>query len=104
MIFVQPRIMPDETAQMLDQAKMGDHIAGYNETVQFGGMPETVVPKALPADNKPNALLPPPAVVGEPKKSFFGRMKGLFQKSKPEDLRQSGRESRQIQPAPPVTR
>jgi type II secretion system protein D len=83
MIFVQPRIMPDETSQMLDQAKMGDHIAGYNETVQFGGMPETVVPKALPADNKPNDLLPPPAIVAEPKKSFFGRMKGLFQKSKP---------------------
>ncbi|HBJ85690.1 MAG TPA: hypothetical protein DDZ88_17810 [Verrucomicrobiales bacterium] len=79
MIFVQPRIMPDEASQMLEQAKMGDHLAGFNETTQFGGMPETVVPKALPADTKrPNDLLPAPAVEKETGKGFFNKVKSLF--------------------------
>lgn len=82
MIFVQPRIMPDEASQMLDQAKMGDHIAGYNETLEFGGMPESIVPTALPADNKPNDLLPPANPTGVTQKTFLGKIKSLFSKDK----------------------
>jgi general secretion pathway protein D len=82
MIFVQPRIMPDEASQMLDQAKMGDHIAGYNETLEFGGMPESVVPAALPSGNKPNDLLPPANPTGETQKTFLGKIKSFFSKDK----------------------
>jgi type II secretory pathway component GspD/PulD (secretin) len=82
MIFVQPRIMPDEASQMLDQAKMGDHIAGYQETLEFGGMPESIVPTALPADNKPNDLLPPANPTGETQKTFLGKIKSFFSKDK----------------------
>lgn len=86
MIFVQPRILPDETSHMLEQAKFGDYSASFDETVQFGGMPETVVPRAMPAsaDDKPNELLPPPMAVAEPKKSFFSKLKGVFKKTKSE--------------------
>ena len=87
MIFVQPCILPDVSAHMLEQAKFGDFSDNYAETAAFGGQPETQVPRALPADEaKPNALLPPPATAAvqpAPKKGFFGKFKGLFQKSKP---------------------
>jgi general secretion pathway protein D len=82
MIFVQPRIMPDEASQMLDQAKMGDHIAGYNETIQFGGLPESGVPEALPSGNKPNDLLPPANRTVGPQKTFLGKIKSFFSKDK----------------------
>lgn len=86
MIFVQPRIMPDSTSHFLAQAKFGDYSANFDEAAQFAGMPETIVPRALPADaEKPNALLPPPEpATGEPKKGLLGRMKGWFHKSNPE--------------------
>ncbi|MBN8419265.1 MAG: hypothetical protein J0L73_10140 [Verrucomicrobia bacterium] len=86
MIFVQPRILPDSTSHFLAQAKFGDYSANFDEAAQFAGMPETIVPRALPAEaDKPNALLPPPeSAVGEPKKSFLGKMKGWFHKSNPE--------------------
>lgn len=86
MIFVQPNILPDSTAHMLEQAKFGDYSANFAEAAQFAGMPETIVPRALPADaEKPNALLPPPeAVEAGPKKGLLGRMKGWFQRSNPD--------------------
>ena len=88
MIFVQPCILPDVSSHMLEQAKFGDFLDNYAETAAFAGKPETQVPRALPADDaKPNALLPPPSTAAaqpEPKKSFFAKIKGLFQKSKPE--------------------
>ena len=86
MIFVQPRIMEDSTAHMLEQAKFGDYSANFDEAAGFAGMPETIVPRAIPAvAGKPNDLLPPPeAVAAEPKKGLLGKMKGWFQKSKAE--------------------
>ncbi|WP_395744091.1 secretin N-terminal domain-containing protein [Prosthecobacter sp.] len=86
MIFVQPRILPDSTSHMLEQAKFGDYSADFNEAAGFAGMPETIVPRAIPAETaKPNALLPPPAPTeAEPKKGLLGKMKGWFQKSKSE--------------------
>lgn len=86
MIFVQPHILPDGTAHMLEQAKFGDYSANFDEAAGFAGMPETIVPRALPAEaDKPNALLPPPeAVEAEPKKGLLGKMKGWFQRSSSE--------------------
>ncbi len=85
MIFVQPRILPDETSHMLEQAKFGDYSANFDEAAQFAGMPETIVPRAMPArEDKPNDLLPPPIPALEPKKSFLSKVKGLFQKTKME--------------------
>ena len=80
MIFVQPRILPDSAAHMLEQAKMGDYSANFDEAAGFAGMPETLVPRALPARaDKPNDLLPPPAAAEpEPKKGLLGKMKGWF--------------------------
>ncbi len=86
MIFVQPRILEDSTAHMLEQAKFSDYSANFDEAAGFAGMPETIVPRALPADaEKPNALLPPPeTVAAEPKKGLLGKMKGWFQKTNPD--------------------
>jgi len=86
MIFVQPRIMEDSTAHILEQAKFGDYSANFDEAAGFAGMPETIVPRALPAEaDKPNALLPPPeTVAAEPKKGLLGKMKGWFQKTNPD--------------------
>jgi type II secretion system protein D len=84
-IFVQPRILDDSTAHMLEQARMGDASANFDLTAQFAGMPETIAPRAIPVqEDKPNALLPPPAVT-EPKtkKRFFDKVKSLFSR-KPE--------------------
>ena len=89
MIFVQPCIMPDSAAHMLEQAKMADYTEHFDETSKFGGMPETLVPRAQPAEEaRPNALLPArtdAAADTEPatKKGLLSRIKGLFQKSKP---------------------
>lgn len=86
MIFVQPRILPDSASHYLEQARFGDYSASFDEAAQFAGMPETIVPRAIPAAaGKPNALLPPPdAVESEPKKGLLGKMKGWFQKTKTE--------------------
>ena len=85
MIFVQPRILPDETAHMLEQAKFGDYSTNFEEAASFVGMPETIVPRAIPASkDKPNELLPPPMAVTAPKKSFFSKVKSLFPKTKTE--------------------
>ncbi len=86
MIFVQPRILPDSTSHMVEQARFGDYSANFDEAAQFAGMPETIVPRAIPAEaDKPNALLPPPETVeAEPKKGLLGKMKGWFHKSNPE--------------------
>ncbi|MCF7789393.1 MAG: hypothetical protein K9N47_24945 [Prosthecobacter sp.] len=86
MIFVQPRILPDSTAHLLEQAKFGGYSANFDEAAQFAGMPETIVPRAIPAEaDKPNALLPPPETVeAEPKKELLGKMKGWFHKSNPD--------------------
>ncbi len=88
MIFVQPRILPDNAALMLEQERVGDASQNYDLTSGFGNMPEMPVPKATPAnEGKPNAILPPP---GQPepkpeaKKGLLNKMKGWFQKSKPE--------------------
>ena len=88
MIFVQPRILPDSAAHMLEQERLGDASANYDMTSSFGNMPEMPVPKAIPAnEGKPNAILPPPGKpepAPETKKGFFNKVKGWFQKSKPE--------------------
>lgn len=96
MIFVQPRILPDNTALMLEQERVGDASQNYDMTASFGNMPEVLVPRATPANEaKPNAILPPPgkpepAPAGnaqpeeQPKKGFFGKIKGFFSKAKPE--------------------
>lgn len=92
MIFVQPCIMPDSAAHMLEQAKMADYTEHFDETSKFGGMPDTLVPRAQPAEEaRPNALLPartdaaaPAAAEPAPKKGLLSRFKGLFQKSKPQ--------------------
>lgn len=82
-IFVQPRIMPDTSSQMLEQARMGDGSANFDQAAGFGGMPETIVPRALPVDAKPGATpSPSPSNTGEPKKGLLNRMKGWFQKPK----------------------
>ena len=84
MIFVQPRILSDSADHMLEQAKIGDNMQNFVQTEQFAGMPEDIVPRALPANkDKPNDLLPPPPnVAAEPKQGLFGKMKGWFQKPK----------------------
>ena len=84
MIFVQPRILSDTADHMLEQAKIGDNMQNFVQTEQFAGMPEDIVPRALPANkDKPNDLLPPPPnVAAEPKQGLFGKMKGWFQKPK----------------------
>lgn len=88
MIFVQPCILPDVSAHMLEQSKFSDFLDNYAETAGFGGKPENKVPRALPADDpRPNALLPAPATAAAepaPKKGFFSKIKGLFQKSNPQ--------------------
>jgi type II secretory pathway component GspD/PulD (secretin) len=85
MIFVQPRILPDETSHMLEQARIGDGSENFDKAFQFENMPETIVPRAIPArEDKPNDLLPPPRPAPEPKKSFFSKVKGLFQKERKE--------------------
>lgn len=81
MIFVQPRILPDSESHMLEQAKFGDHSTSFDEAAAFAGMPETIVPRAMPAHgDKPNALLPPPAATTQPaqKNGLFGKMKSFF--------------------------
>jgi general secretion pathway protein D len=85
MIFVQPRILPDSTSHMLEQAKFGDYSTNFDEAAGFAGMPETIVPRAIPArEDQPNDLLPPPVVAPEaaPKKSFFGKVKSIFGRKK----------------------
>ena len=77
-IFVQPRIMPDNASQMLEQARMGDALSGFDEAASFGGAPETPVPRALPADE----TSPPQPAPAEPKTNLLRRMKGWFQKPK----------------------
>lgn len=79
MIFIQPRILPDSTSHMLEQARLGDYSDNFDEAAQFAGMPEAIVPRALAADEKPNDLLPPPtAAVAVPQQNFFGKVKSLF--------------------------
>lgn len=78
MIFVQPRILEDESEHLLEQAKMGDHLAQFDEAVQFGGMPEEVVPRAQPTGSRPNDLLPPAGNTVEAKKTFFSKVKSMF--------------------------
>lgn len=84
MIFVQPRILPDTTSHMLEQAKMGDYSPNFDEIASFGGMPETIVPRAIPArEDKPNDLLPPPTASEQPpKQTLFGKMKSWFGRKK----------------------
>ncbi|OYW74277.1 MAG: hypothetical protein B7Z37_18375 [Verrucomicrobia bacterium 12-59-8] len=90
MIFVQPCIMPDSTSHMLEQARFGDSSENYEQAAGFGGRPETVVPRALPADDgRPNNLLPSRTDAAapaepEPKKGIFSKMKGWFKKPKTE--------------------
>lgn len=82
MIFVQPRIIPDSAAHILEQEKLGDYMHKFDETEQFAGRPEEMVPRALPAGSeKPNALLPPPQEAEQPKKGLFSKMKGWFHKT-----------------------
>ncbi|MCX6848761.1 MAG: hypothetical protein NTY98_07560 [Verrucomicrobia bacterium] len=71
---------------MLEQAKFGDYSANFDEAAGFAGMPETIVPRAIPAvEDKPNALLPPPeAGEVEPKKGLLDKMKGWFKSSSSE--------------------
>jgi len=78
MIFVQPRILEDESEHLLEQARMGDHIAQFDKAAQFGGMPEEVVPRAQPAGSRPNHLLPPAGNTVETKKTFFSKVKSMF--------------------------
>lgn len=78
MIFVQPRILEDESSHLLEQAKMGDHSAHFDEAAQFGGMPEEVVPRAQPTGSRPNHLLPPAGNTVETKKTFFSKVKSMF--------------------------
>lgn len=59
MIFVQPRILPDGPAHFLEQARVGDTTTTFDITAGFEGMPETPVPRAMPAGERPNDLLPP---------------------------------------------
>jgi general secretion pathway protein D len=75
MLFVQPRILPDSTSHMPEQACFGDYSANFDDAAQFAGMPDTIVPWATPAEaDKPTALLPPPATVeAEPKKGSLER-------------------------------
>ncbi len=83
MIFVQPRILPDTTSHMLEQAKMGDYSPNFDEIATFGGMPETIVPRAIPArEDRPNDLLPPPEPVEPAKKGLLGKMKSWFSRKK----------------------
>lgn len=85
MIFVQPRIMPDATSHMLEQARMGDGNENYDKATQFENRPEALVPRALPAHEKPNDLLPPTSESDvKTKKGFFDKVKSLFQRKKPE--------------------
>jgi general secretion pathway protein D len=88
MIFVQPVILPDVSAHMLEQAKYGDFSDHYDETAAFGVQPENQVPRAQHVeDAKPKgqkALPPPPVEEPAPKKSLFGKFKSLFKKTKPE--------------------
>jgi len=82
MIFVQPRILEDESEHLLEQAKMGDHLAHFDEALQFAGMPEEITPRALPSDDRPNDLLPPANTTGVTQKTFLGKMKSFFSKDK----------------------
>lgn len=84
MIFVQPRILPDNASHRLEQARMGDYSDNFDEAAGFAGMPEVPVPAAMPSEgSRPNDLLPSPAPdVEKPKKTFFGKIKGLFQRTK----------------------
>ncbi len=86
MIFVQPRIMEDAESHMLEQARFGDYSSNFDSAAGFAGMPETVVPRAAQVvEDKPNDLLPPPiAAQPQPKKGLLTKMKGWFQKSKPQ--------------------
>ena len=73
-IFVQPRILPDETTHRLEQARMADHSLNFDEAASFGGYPEEIIPTG----EVPNHLLPAPVASDPPKKTFFGKIKGIF--------------------------
>jgi hypothetical protein len=46
-------------------------------------MPETIVPRAIPArEDRPNDLLPPPEPVEPAKKGLLGKMKSWFSRKK----------------------
>lgn len=80
-IFVQPRILDDSTSHMLEQARLGDASANFDLTARFSGMPEDIVPKAVPArEERPNDLLPPPSgnAAPPPKQGIFSKMKSWF--------------------------
>lgn len=57
MIFIQPRILPDSTSHMLEQARFGDHSISFEEAARFADMPEDVPPKAFSADERANAMI-----------------------------------------------
>ncbi len=73
-IFVQPRILPDDTTHRLEQARMADHSLNFDEAASFGGYPEEIIPTG----EVPNHLLPTPGAAEPPKKTFFGKIKGIF--------------------------
>ena len=85
MIFVQPRILPDATSHMLEQAKFGDYSTNFDQAAQFAGMPETIVPRAIPTNDKPNELLPSVGTPeAKPKQGFFSKVKSFFGRNKVE--------------------
>ncbi|MGV3660271.1 MAG: secretin N-terminal domain-containing protein [Prosthecobacter sp.] len=90
MIFVQPTILSDGPDHMLTQAKLGNHVQGFEEARAFGGIPDEAVPKALqvedavPVSRVPTPVYSAPAPVKEveAKKSPFGWVKSIFSKDK----------------------
>jgi len=43
---------------MLEQAKFGDYSANFDQAAEFAGMPETIAPRAIPAnEDKPRPCL-----------------------------------------------
>ncbi|MEZ5385120.1 MAG: secretin N-terminal domain-containing protein [Prosthecobacter sp.] len=78
-IFVQPRILPDDNTHRFEQARMAEHTLNFDETASFGGYPEEMIPNAKPVGEAPNHLLPAaPGASNPPKQTFFGKIKGMF--------------------------
>ncbi len=91
MIFVQPTILADSHDHMLTQAKLGNHVQGFEEARAFSGLPDEGVPKALQVEDAVpvyRAPAPAPAPAASPvkevetKKSFFNKVKAIFSRDK----------------------
>ena len=87
MIFVQPVILPDGAAHMNEQSRFLNNSPNSTELLDFAGYPEEPqppIPTGTPNFYEGQGQQVPQvnSDAPEPKKSFWGKVKGIFQRSK----------------------